>query len=261
MSEAAGRPSEAELAELGALADGTLPPERRAAVEARVAASPELQELLERQRRALAATRALAGEPVPASLAAAVEAGRRDRGRRSRAWSPVPRLGLAGALAVAVAVVAAVVLTGGSGAPTVAEAARFAAAAPSGPAPRPVGDDGTRLEVAVDGVVFPDLLRSYGWRAAGVRHGELDGRDATTVSYAKDGRRIAYVVVGGDGLARPSTGESTTRDGVRFQTLRVDGRLVVTWRRLGHTCVLTGDASRAELLALASWRGDGTLRY
>jgi hypothetical protein len=35
----------------------------------------------------------------------------------------------------------------------------------------------------------------------------------------------------------------------------------VTWQRVGHTCVLTGAASRAELLALASWHGGGTLRY
>jgi hypothetical protein len=41
----------------------------------------------------------------------------------------------------------------------------------------------------------------------------------------------------------------------------VDGRLVVTWRRLGHTCVLVGAAPRSELLALASWHGDGALRY
>jgi anti-sigma factor RsiW len=38
------------MAELSALADGTLPADRRAEVEARVAASPELQELVERQR-------------------------------------------------------------------------------------------------------------------------------------------------------------------------------------------------------------------
>jgi hypothetical protein len=108
--------------------------------------------------------------------------------------------------------------------------------------------------------VFPDLLQSYGWRAVGVRRGEVDGRDATTVFYEKGGRRLAYVVVAGSGLPRPSA-ESTTREGVRYQTLRVDGQLVVTWRRLGHTCVLVGEAPSSELLALASWRGDGTLRY
>jgi anti-sigma factor RsiW len=261
MSDPASRLSEPEQAELAALADGTLPVERRAAVEARVAASPELQELLERQRRSVAATQALADEPVPASLRVAVDERARGRraGRGRRRWL-VPRLGTAGALAAAFAVVAAVFLGGGPGTPTVAEAARFAGEPPTGPAPRPAGTEGTRLATRVDGVVFPDL-RSYGWRAVGVRTGEVDGRDTTTVVYEKDGRRIAYAVVAGDGLPRPSPAEETTRERVLFQTLRVDGRLVVTWRRLGHTCVLVGDAPPSELLALASWRGNGTLRY
>ena len=56
MSELVSQLSEHELAELAALADGTLPADRRAEVEARVAASPELQELLERQRQSLALT-------------------------------------------------------------------------------------------------------------------------------------------------------------------------------------------------------------
>jgi anti-sigma factor RsiW len=262
MSDAASRLSEAELAELCALADGTLPAERRSAVEARVAASPELQLLLERQRRAVAATHALASEPVPASLRDAVEARGRSRSA-PRGWPRWlgPRVAVAGALAVAIVVAAAVVLTGGPGAPTVAEAARFAADPPSEPAPQPVGDD-VRLAIDVEGVVFPDLARSYGWRAVGVRRGTIDGRSATTVVYEQDGRQIAYVVVSGSSLPRPSSAESTTLDGVLFQTLRVDDRLVVTWRRLGHTCVLVGAAvPRSELLTLASWRGDGTLPY
>ena len=248
------------MADLCALADGTLPVERRPAVEARVAASPELQALLERQRRAVAATQALAREAVPGSLRDAVEA-ERPWGRSRHRWPQwlVPRIAVAGALAAVIAVVAAVVLTGGPGSPTVAEAARFAAEQPSEPAPRTVGDG--RLALDVDGVVFPDLLRSHGWRAVGTHRGKIDGRKATTVVYEKGGRRIAYVVVAGSGLPRPSSAERTEVAGVPFQTLRVDGRLVVTWRRLGHTCVLIGAAPRSELLTLASWRGDGTLRY
>ena len=42
------------VGELTALADGRLPPSRRAAVEAAVAASPALAALLAEQRRALA---------------------------------------------------------------------------------------------------------------------------------------------------------------------------------------------------------------
>jgi len=260
MSDAAARLSEAEMADLCALADGTLPVERRPVVEARIAASPELQALLERQRRAVAATQGLASEPVPASLRGAVEAGRPSRRPRSgRPRRLLPQIAAAGVLAAVIAVVGAVVLTGGPGAPTVAEAARFAAEPPGEPAPRAVGDGSLALDV--DGVVFPDLLQSHGWRAVGVHRGKIDGRNATTVVYEKGGRRIAYVVVAGNGLPRPSAADRTEVGGVAFQTLRVDGRLVVTWRRLGHTCVLIGATPRSELLTLASWRGDGTLRY
>ena len=69
------------------------------------------------------------------------------------------------------------------------------------------------------------------------------------------------MIVGGEGLPRPSGGSRTTRHGIQFQTLKVDGRPAVTWERLGHTCVLIGKASPNELLALASWRGGGTLSY
>ena len=68
MDEIGSGLSSEEMAELCALADGSLPAEQRAAVEARVAASSELQELLKRQRRALAAVETLADEPMPASL-------------------------------------------------------------------------------------------------------------------------------------------------------------------------------------------------
>ena len=42
-----------EIAELAALADGSLAPERRAALEERVAASSELADLLAEQQRAV----------------------------------------------------------------------------------------------------------------------------------------------------------------------------------------------------------------
>jgi anti-sigma factor RsiW len=79
MDEIGSGLSTEEMAELCALADGTLPAERRVAVEARVAASPELQELLNRQRRALAAMETLADEPMPASLRAQLDEQRRAR--------------------------------------------------------------------------------------------------------------------------------------------------------------------------------------
>ncbi len=241
--------SERDIAELAALADGTLPAERRAAVEARVAASPQLQELLDRQRRAVAATASLESEPVPDSLRTAFDMRRPTRRRAS--WL-VPRLGFAGGLAAA-AVVVVVALSGGPGGPTVADAARVATRPPTGPAPGPSDGSRTSLAADVEGVAFPNLRPAYGWRAVGVRHDKLDGRGATTVVYSKGRRRVGYAIVAGDGLSRPSRGRSTLRGGVRYQTLSLAGRPGVTWRRDGHTCVLVGAAPDAELIKLASY--------
>jgi anti-sigma factor RsiW len=242
-----------ELADLCALADGTLPADRRDEVEARVAGSPELQELLEKQRRAVQATRLLAADDVPASLQTGVEERRRALGSSRSGRRLVPRLALAGAAAVAAVVVAAVVLNGGPGAPTVADAARLATQPPTGPAPAPAGTAGTRLAIALEGISFPDFARLYGWTALGVRYGRVDGRDATVVVYGKGQRRLGYAIVAGAVLSPPADGEAAVIDGVEYQTLRLNDLLVVTWRRGGHTCVLIGQAPRAELLKLASW--------
>jgi anti-sigma factor RsiW len=241
------------MAELSALADGTLPAERRAQVEARVAASPELQELLERQQQSLLATSSLSTEEVPASLWTAVAARSRAlRERRGRSRKLVPRIALAGVAAVAALAVAAVVLNEGPGAPTVADAARLATQAATQPAPPSAGKAGTRLAIGVEGVAFPDLTQ-YGWRAIGVRRGHIDGRDATVVFYEKAGRRLGYVIVSGAALPRPTGGQVTYIRRVEYRGLAPDGLLAVTWRRGGRTCVLIGQASHEELLKLASW--------
>jgi Anti-sigma-K factor rskA, C-terminal len=100
---------DAEFADLAALADGSLPPERRAALRARVDASPELAERLREQRRAVAfAQSAVDGVEAPAGLRARVEAQRRVR--RARV-SGRPAL-IAAAAATALAVAAGVVVFG-----------------------------------------------------------------------------------------------------------------------------------------------------
>jgi hypothetical protein len=103
-----------EIAELAALADGSLAPGRRAALEARVAASSELAERLAEQQRAVALARSAEAEvEAPAALRARIHAQRRAR----RVWIP-SRLVLIGAAAtavVAVAVGVAVFRSGTSG--------------------------------------------------------------------------------------------------------------------------------------------------
>jgi hypothetical protein len=97
--------------ELAALADGTLAPDRRAALEARVAASPELADRLAEQERAVALARnAAATVEAPADLRTRIEAQR--RARSAPALRPVA---LVGAAAVAVLAVALSVALFGSG--------------------------------------------------------------------------------------------------------------------------------------------------
>jgi hypothetical protein len=104
------RPDEArgdEPVELAALADGSLAPERRAALEARIAASPELGDRLAEQQRAVTLARAAAAEvEAPTSLRARIEAERHPR----RAAVP-RRLVLAGAAAATAAATVAIAVT------------------------------------------------------------------------------------------------------------------------------------------------------
>jgi hypothetical protein len=99
------------MAELAALADGSLAPERRAALEAQVAASSELADRLVEQQRAVALTgSAVNGVEAPAALRARIDAQRRVRRVRvSR------RLVLIGAPAMAALAVAIGVVVIGSG--------------------------------------------------------------------------------------------------------------------------------------------------
>ena len=90
-----------DVTELAALADGSLEPERRAALEARLAASSELADRLAEQQRAVLLTRSAAAEvQTPAALRARIDAQRRARRATPR------RVVLVGAAAVAALVVA-----------------------------------------------------------------------------------------------------------------------------------------------------------
>jgi anti-sigma factor RsiW len=115
------RPREAELA---ALADGSLPPGRRAELESLVADSPEFAQRLGEQERAVAFARnAAAAVSAPEHLRARIEASRPERSPR--------RFLLVGAAAAATAAaIALAFIVSGSG--TSAEQFRAALRAPSG---------------------------------------------------------------------------------------------------------------------------------
>ncbi|HEX8856169.1 MAG TPA: hypothetical protein VF752_11255, partial [Thermoleophilaceae bacterium] len=74
------RLSDDELADVARLVDGTLPADRRAEVEARVAASPQLSSIVERQRAAVDALRGTAEIGAPQQLRSRVDR-RRGKGR------------------------------------------------------------------------------------------------------------------------------------------------------------------------------------
>jgi hypothetical protein len=248
----------AQLAELSALADGTLDPARRAEVQAWIGSSPEATVLYERERRAVEILhRAAVRERAPAALRARIEAQRpraRTRARR--------RISYAGSLAVGLAVAAlALVLilpSGSPGAPSVSEAAALALRGTAAPAPVPdPSAPNEKLGQNVEEVYFPNWSERFGWRAVGQRVDHINGRRAVTVYYDWRGRQLAYTIVSAPALTQPAA-RITRMNGTKLRTLTLDGRLVVTWRRQDHTCVLSGvGVPAAELQRLASWNVGG----
>jgi len=156
-----GRHDEDQTAELAALADGSLDPERRAALREQVAASPELAERLAEQERAVSMARSAAAEvEAPPGLRARIEAQRRPRRMRA------PRsFVLAGAAAAAVVVIAigVTVLSSGS------SAEQFRAAlGPTALAPRAKGNatltktsSGWRIQLSAAGLPRLENGRFY----------------------------------------------------------------------------------------------------
>jgi anti-sigma factor RsiW len=245
--------------QLVALADGTLSDPERTEVEARVATSAEATELLRAQRRALAAIHSF-DPPLPEGFASApAEAPHAPRVALPRRRLPLrPALAALGALAVVV--LAIVVAPGERGGPVASMAALSALRAPE-PAPLPGAREGT-LQRRFAGVTFPDWERAHGWRAVGARRDQVDDRATDTVYYVHTHHRIGYTVRAGTPVAIPSRGRRVERDGVDVQLYRDGARTVAVFERAGRTCVLAGVVHREEtLVKLATWRGDGGLRF
>lgn len=244
------------MAELSALADGSLEPARRPEVEARIADSEELRRRFEHERMAVSALAAAREQDrAPEHLRSKIEALRRPDRRLARAgwtgararWTGArARTGLVAALA-AIGLILALALPGGTpGGPTVSQAASLATRGPSLPAPAIDSANPARLQASVGSLHFPNWGTRFGERATGMRGDRLGGRQVVTVYYAIAGRTVAYSIVSGSFLAA----SDASRHGSRYiEALRVGGRNVVTWREAGHTCVLSAAGLPGPALA------------
>jgi anti-sigma factor RsiW len=255
-------------ADLVAFVDGRLDDEGRARVEARAAKDPDYKSALVRQQVGRdAVTTAAESTGAPLALKTRVEAMGAARGRhKGEQRSGVrTRLGglrwpAAGVAAGAIAVVLAVVMLIGGG-PGIEDVAAAATRAPQARV-APVPPTSKLLEERVADVRFPNYAGKFGWKAAGTRVDEIGGRATRTVFYTKAGRTIAYTVVSGAALDVPGAATKAAYEGTVLRVLRAQGREVVTWRRRGHTCVLSSkDVPRSELLALAAWKGKGAVAF
>ena len=135
---------------------------------------------------------------------------------------------------------------------SLSQAAALASRGAAGAPPTPDPDDpGVKLSEHVNDVYFPNWSSTLGWRPTGLRRDLLDLHRAVTVYYAYGTRRLAYTILSAPALAQPAA-MVTVENGMTVRTLRLHGRVLVTWRRDGSTCVLTGtNVSAAQLRRLA----------
>ena len=162
--------------------------------------------------------------------------------------------GLPGAMAgaLSIALLAVVLLPGGPAAPSLSQAAALSSRGSAGPAPTPDPDDpGVKLSENVNDVYFPNWTSTLGWRPTGIRRDLLRLQRAVTVYYAYGAQRLAYTILSAPALAQPAA-SVTVENGMTVRTLQLHGRLIVTWRRHGSTCILTGtNVSAPQLRRLA----------
>lgn len=245
-----------QVADLMALADGTLPAGRRAEVEATIAASPELKSTFEDQLRSVTLIRgAVSDVYAPPGLR---EQARLRQPRRKSATAF--RLSFGGGLAIAVAaalmLIVLVLPSGSPGAPTFSAAAALATRSATAAAPAADPQHPFWLRRGVGEVYFPD--RPFGLRAVGQRIDRLGGHQAVTVFYSWRRERVAYTIISLPSLRQPAAA-GVRVGGLMVRSLTMSGRQVVTWRRSGHTCVLSATGLTArQLERLAAWRPAAT---
>ena len=193
-------------------------------------------------------------ERAPDSLRASVEtqlAGARRRPRTRRAGvlgSPARYVGVgAGGTAIGGIVAALVlILSGGGGALSIAQAATLATRGARQPAPKTAPGAPGLLSARVGDLQFPNWIRDGGWRSAGERVDNTGGRRTVTVYYARPGQSIAYSIVSTPVLA------GFTTHGEHYATIMKNGRTTIVWQERNHTCLLSGHGvSAATLWSLA----------
>jgi hypothetical protein len=216
--------NEEELVDLVRSIDVEAPPALRARVEQMVAAAPARGRLWRRPG-----------------------GGRAQGVRRARP--------LAGALAGAViAAVLIVALSSGGGGHTLNLRSAAAPTLLASTIPAPIRSDHSQfLTAAVGAVRFPYLEDAFGWRSSGSRTDTIDGRAVTTVFYSRGAARIGYAIYG---VPSPSSagGVVHSEGGTRYRVLSGNGAAIISWKREGHLCVMSGRGTSAqELIRLAGW--------
>lgn len=246
-------PTESELA---ALADGSLDRARSDELLAQVSGSEELQSALAEQQLAVRLMGSLE-DRAPVDLHTRVQAMTVFQPRR-RALAP--RLVALTAVTAVAVVLAAVVALDLSGGESSTQGVQRTAALVLGPAtmPAPTESHAQRSELAasVEGTAFPYWRERFGWRGSGARNDRVDGRSVTTVFYSNGAnQRVGYAIVAGPAWATQG-GKLLWHKGVSYRLLSHDGATVVTWRRSGHLCVVSGrGVSTQTLVRLAGWSG------
>jgi hypothetical protein len=226
-------------------------------------------------------------EPAPEALHRRVQVlvSEQERARRRGPAIALPmlasnavRAALAATALAAVAVVLVLALAGGGGAnggggsgrgggsdqggvsrvpsPSLRQTAALTLRPANAAPPQSLPGNRAVLAADVEGVAFPswDARVLGSWHAVGARRDRLNGRTAVTIFYANDrGQRIGYTILAG--LAPAFGGGAVTwRGSTSYRLTGVDGVQVLTWRRDGRLCVLSGrGVDSATLLALASW--------
>ena len=185
---------------------------------------------------------------APRRLRLRIEADARPRERPRGLRAATAVAGAAALLALAV------LLPGGPGTPSLTQAAALAGQGAAGPAPTPDPDDpGVKLSEQVGDVYFPNWSSTLGWRPTGLRRDILDMHSAVTVYYRWGAERLAYTILSAPALAQPAAAV-TVENGMTVRTLRLHGRLLVTWRRDGSTWRPDRQANVSAGRSCAAWR-------